>query len=302
MIGALDIGGTKIAAGIVSPDGAVMAQRTCPTESSRGFDDGFTRIRRLLRDLEEESGASLDGIGIGCTGPVDPITGAIGKAELLPGWFNAPIAARLEQEFDVRVAMENDADAVALAEFAWGLGRGASCFVYITIGTGIGGAIVHGGELYRGANGAHPELGHVPLDISAGPLCYCGLHGCWESLASGPAMESWYAAGGEITRASDIFKLAESGDSRAQQAVERTLHYLGLGLTGVVTTWCPDVLVLGGGVIRNAGAFVDKLRQMVNKLATQVPTDHLRIDVVPDSGTAGLQGAAAAWLHRYAKI
>ena len=198
--------------------------------------------------------------------------------------------------------MENDADAVALAEAAWGLGRGASCFVYVTIGTGIGGGIVRGGTLYRGADSAHPEIGHTPLDVSAGPRCYCGLNGCWESLASGPAMETWYAEGGERIAAAEIFKRAEAGEARARQAVEREVRYVGLGLTGVVTTWCPDVVVLGGGMVRDIARFIDEVRRTVKDLATQVPTHRLRIETVPDSGIAGLRGAAAVWLHRYAKI
>ncbi len=301
MIGALDIGGTKIAAGLVSRDGKAVAQRRCATESERGFDDGVARMKAMLRDLERETGATIEGIGIGCTGPVDPVTGTIGKVEFLREWLGAPLVMRLSDEFGIRVAMENDADAVALAEAAWGLGRGASCLVYVTVGTGIGAGIVRGGELYRGANGAHSEIGHVPLDVTAGPRCYCGLSGCWESLASGPAMEAWYAEGGSRVPAEEIFRRA-ANEPRARDCVERMVRYLGLGLTGVVTTWCPDVIVLGGGMVRDAAMFIDDVRLMVKEFATQVPTDRLRIETVEDTGIAGLQGAAAAWLHRYERI
>ncbi len=298
MIGALDIGGTKIAAGIVTSTGDVLAQRQSATVPERGFDDALERMIRMLVELQSSSGERLKGIGIGCTGPVDPQTGVIGSAELLHGWNGAPITDRLAEAFGVPVAMENDADAVALAESAWGSGRGAECMVYVTIGTGIGGGIVRKGELYRGAEGAHPEIGHMAVDVTHGPKCYCGLTGCWESLASGPAMEAWYSARGGPASASEICRRAVARQPLAVEAVQRTARYIGLGLVNVVTAYCPDVLILGGGVVRSSSLFLEDVWGMVLQLATQVPSAHLQLTTVEGGETTGVRGAAAAWLHR----
>jgi glucokinase len=302
MIGAVDIGGTKIAAGIVTREGQIVAERRCPTLPERGFEHAFERISAMLTALRRETAEAIEGIGIGCTGPIDPRAGVVLGAELLHGWSGAPIVDRLAQAFGVPTAMENDADAVALSESVWGLGRGAECMVYITIGTGIGGGIIRQGELYRGAGGAHPEIGHMVVDASAGPMCYCGLTGCWESLASGPAIENWYAGRAEPATAAEICRLAADGDPNAATAVRRLSRYIGLGLVNVVTAYCPDVIVLGGGIMRSAGLFLADVRRQVCALATQVPTANLRIETVPHSGEAGLQGAAAVWLHRYGSI
>jgi glucokinase len=117
----------------------------------------------LIRETQQRIGEAIDGIGTGCTGPVDPRTGMIGKAELLRDWWDAPLAERLAAEFHVSVAVENDADAVVLSESKWGAGSDAQCLVCIVICTGIGGGIIRNGALYRGANGGHPEPGHMAL-------------------------------------------------------------------------------------------------------------------------------------------
>ena len=160
MTGALDIGGTKIAAAVVTAEGRILARAECPTAPERGFDDAFGRMRRMLGEAVRGAAAAIDGIGIGCTGPVDPIAGVIGDVEFLPGWKGAPIVERLAAEFGIPAAMENDADAAALAEARWGAGAGVARFIYVTISTGIGGGMVFDGKLYRGAGGAHPEVGH----------------------------------------------------------------------------------------------------------------------------------------------
>jgi glucokinase len=296
MIAALDIGGTKIAGGIVDRDGRVLAYADCPTHAELGFDDGLRRIVELLRGLAQQASADIDGIGIGCTGPVDPESGTIGDAELIRGWAGARIVEHLAREFDVRVALENDADAVALSEWRWGMGRDSQFLVYVTFGTGIGGGMVRDGELYRGAGGSHPEIGHIAVDLSGGPKCYCGLTGCWESLASGPALESWYRAG---VAGEEICRRAREGEPKAKEAIARLGRYIAIGLVNVVTVYCPDVVLLGGGVMRNAALFIDDVRRMVRELASQVPTRDLRIDVVDLGAHAGVRGAAAAWLHKY---
>src|SRR6266446_7065069 len=191
MIGAVDIGGTKIAVGMVTESGQVLARKKSPTDTA-SYANGLSTIGGLLRETAQIAGVEITGIGIGSTGPVDPITGRFGEVDFLPGWRGQNPVRDLAHMFKVQVVLENDADAAALAEAGWGAGKNKSRLIYITVGTGIGGGIVFDGQLYRGVAGSHPELGHQVIDPS-GPACSCGFHGCWESLAAGPAMVAWVA-------------------------------------------------------------------------------------------------------------
>jgi glucokinase len=296
MIGAIDIGGTKIAAGMVDHRGRVLARLEQPTAPERGFEDALARMTQMLREV---TGDRIGGIGIGCTGPVDPIRGAIENASLLPGWQGAELVSRLADQFGVAVALENDADAAALAEGAWGAGQGKRRFLYVTVGTGIGAGIVLDGRLYRGVDGSHPELGHQVIDAS-GPPCYCGARGCWESLAGGPAMVAWMnaASPGEWT-AERICRLAEDGDDLALRAVEREGHYLGLGLANLVTIFCPDMIALGGGVMKSSHLFLERAAAVVRGICTQVPAAKTLLAPAGLGADTALAGAARAWHHRY---
>jgi glucokinase len=300
LIGAVDIGGTKIAVGAVRDDGTVVYRSECPTAPELGFADAMERVRRMLRGAVAAAGA-LDGIGIACPSPLDPFTGVIGDVGTLPRWQGGNLALELETEFGVAVAVENDADAAVMAEAIWGAGRGASNVIYITVSTGIGGGLILGGQLYRGAGGSHPELGHQVIDPS-GPLCYCTACGCWESLASGTAMSAWMCErspqSGSISAAA-ICELAMQGDELASRAVKREGHYLGLGLANLVTLFAPDVIALGGGVMKSSSLFLDDAVKVVRGLCTQVPAEKTRITVSSLGTETGLLGAAQAWLCRY---
>ncbi len=197
--------------------------------------------------------------------------------------------------------MENDADAAALAEAKWGAGRGRTSLLYVTISTGIGAGLVLDGRLYRGAGGSHPEMGHHIIDPS-GPLCYCTTRGCWESLASGPALEEWVHANGgarDLT-ARNICQLAREGDLLMVRAVEREAHYLGLGLANLVTMFCPDCIVLGGGMMKSADLILPGALEVVKRICTQVPAEKTSIVLAGLGDRTGLLGGACAWLHRSA--
>ncbi len=187
MIGGVDIGGTKIAVGVVDPAGRVLAKNECATEVERGFDDAMRQVTALLRQCAEQAGVKLRGIGIGCAGPLDSATGTLGNVNNLPGWKSGNPVEILSREFGVTAALENDADAAALGELRWGAGRAKTRLLYVTVGTGIGVSVILDGKVYRGVDGCHPEIGHHIIDPS-GPPCTCGARGCWESLAAGPAM------------------------------------------------------------------------------------------------------------------
>ena len=298
-IGAVDIGGTKIAAGIVSDDGKILHRSECPTQPKRGLRDAVDRIQRMLQTAVNQCG-SIDGIGIGCPSPLDPLTGVIGDVGTLPGWEGGRLADVVSECFGLPVVVENDADAATLAEYAWGATQTSGTLIYVTVSTGIGGGIVQSGRLYRGVRGSHPELGHQLIDPT-GPRCYCTLSGCWESLASGLAMTAYSSeidpARGPLT-AAEICRLAQQGDPLALRAVKRETHYLGLGLANLVTLFVPEVICLGGGVMRSSDLFLDDVRATVRSMCTQVPVEYTTITLSSLGPDIGLLGAAQSWLLR----
>lgn len=304
MIGAVDIGGTKIAVGIVDDDGNVLARVQAPTDPNR-YGESIDEIARMLRETERQANAKLTGIGIGSTGPVDPMKGEFGDVDFLPGWRGKNPVKDLGQIFNLRVALENDGDAAALAEFGWGAGRNRSRLIYITVGTGIGGGIILDGQLYRGVDGAHPEVGHQVLDPS-GPPCTCGFRGCWESLAAGPAMATWmdthspenYPHKRGIS-AKKICELAQHGDPIALKAVEHEAFYLGLGLANLINLFTPDAIVLSGSMMKSANLFLDRIQAVIRQGCRFVPAEKTEITLASLGDDTNLIGAARVWHYRF---
>jgi glucokinase len=301
VIGAVDIGGTKIAVGAVMPDGKILARAECATAPRGGFVPAMQRVKALLHDVAARAGISFDGIGVACPGPLDPISGILHDVGTLPGWQGWNLIAELAPEFGPRIAVENDADAAALAEADYGAGKGSSRLIYITVSTGIGGGILLDGQIYRGARGAHPEQGHQIIDAT-GPLCYCRARGCWESLASGSAIASWVQEQrpAAVPRpAEEIALMAGQGDSLAQKAMDREGYYLGLGLANILTLFAPDTIVLGGGVMKSSRLFLPRALEVIDDVCTQVSVKNTKIIDAALGPAAGLVGAAQAWVRRY---
>jgi glucokinase len=304
MIGGIDIGGTKIAVGAVDPQGRVLAKGQCPTDVPRGFDHAMKRVKQLLVECEQRAGGKVQGIGIGSAGPIDPASGVLGEVNNLPGWQGGNPVEVLSHEFGVQVAMENDADAGALGELYWGAGKAKRNFLYVTVGTGIGVSVILNGRIYRGANGCHPEIGHHILDPS-GPPCSCGVRGCWESLAAGPAMMTWIKENapptydGRNLSAREICERALDSDQWARRAVEHEAYYLGLGLANLITIFAPDSIVLGGSVMKSANLFLDRTREVIAQQCRLVPTWQVEITLASLGADAGLIGAAQVWQHRF---
>ena len=304
MIGGVDIGGTKIAVGVVDPQGHILTKDECPTDVPRGFDHAMEQVKALLSQCAKRAEAKLHGIGIGCAGPVDTVTGALENVNNLPGWKDGNPVDVLSREFGVPAALENDADAAALGELHWGAGRAKSRFLYVTVGTGIGVSVILDGIVYRGVNGRHPEIGHHILDTS-GPLCSCGVRGCWESLAAGPAMMAWLREnapatyGNRTLSAREICSRAQDSDEWAQRAVEHEAYYLGLGLANLITLFAPETIVLGGSVMKSAHLFLDRMHEVIRQNCRLVPTDRVEITLASLGTDAGLIGAAQVWHHRF---
>ena len=312
VVGAIDVGGTKIAVGLVNADGQILEQEVCPSEPVKQLPRALDRLEAMMSACRaRRPDARLLGVGVGCTGPVDPVTGILGPNTFLPGWEGYNLIDLVEARFGVPAAVENDADAAALGETAWGAGRGSSRCIYITVSTGIGGGIVLDGVLYRGAGGAHPELGHIVIEAGYGAgdasdPCFCGSRGCWESLASGPAFAGWYntqaAERGLNLLEADartVCQRAGVGDTLAQEAVLREGYYLGVGLANLISAFVPEVIVLGGGVMQSWLLFEAQVQAVIRQNCGLVPWQRTELRPAVLGARTGLAGAARVWFHRY---
>jgi glucokinase len=303
LIGAVDIGGTKIAAGIVDDAGKVLCKLEVPTSGVRAYPDGLTQITRMLKESAQTIGVKITGIGIGSTGWVYPISGVFGDMDFFPEWKGCNLVKDLASEFGVHAALENDGDASVLGEAAWGAGKNKSRLIYVTVGTGIGGGIILDGQLYRGADKSHPEVGHHVVDAS-GPPCTCGFRGCWEALATGPAMSEWYknklpedhGPAKELT-AKEIFQFAIEGNELAKEAVAREAYYLGLGLANLINLFVPEMIVLGGSIMKSLR--LEDLRKVISLGCRFVPYQQTELALASLGENANLIGAARVWHHRF---
>src|SRR5258708_2848645 len=184
----VDIGGTKVAAGLVTSSGEIQRQIRTPMISGDSAEVGLVAVRRAIDELLEGQSthaAKIGGIGICAPGPLDPATGTVINPPNLPCWRNFPLSSEIEKIYGVKAIIDNDANAAALAEARWGAGRGYHQIFYATVGTGIGTGIVFDGRIYHGRTGAAGEGGHNTIDFH-GPRCGCGKPGCIEAFAGGP--------------------------------------------------------------------------------------------------------------------
>ncbi len=188
--------------------------------------------------------------------------GIVAYAPNLPGWKGYNLLNTLKEHFDSRVFVENDANAQALAEKLYGYGRDYSNFVYLTIGTGIGGAIFIDDRLYSGRNGWAGEFGHMVMQAN-GPVCGCGRHGCFEALASGSAIERSASAAGLKMTGKEIFDAWSAGDKRVKAVVNAMANYLSIGIANVVNIFDPEAIIIGGGITKNNEQLIELVRKKV---------------------------------------
>jgi len=307
---AIDIGGTKLAAGIVDGSGSILARGEVPTLAAEGPERVLDRIVRLANDVLGAPGGSADAIqriGIGCAGPVDRQAGLILNPPNLPGWVRVPLVERIEKALGRPAVLENDANAAALGEFRYGAGKGASSLVYLTVSTGIGGGIILDGKIWHGVKDGAGEVGHMTL-LPDGPLCGCGNRGCLEALASGPAIArrarealaterpSRLREAGDFT-AADVVRLAQEGDALAAQVWDETVRYLGLGVAAIVTILAPGRVVIGGGVAKAGDFLFAPLRREVRRRVTLVAVESVPILPAALGPDVGILGAAAVALE-----
>jgi glucokinase len=246
----VDIGGTKVAAGLVNRHtGAISNPVRVPMSARGDASAGLAAVTAAIDSLLAQSGdarSASQGIGICAPGPLDPATGVVLNPPNLPCWRNFPLAAELERKYCVPVKLDNDANAAALAETLWGAGRGHRAIFYATIGTGIGTGIVFDGQIYHGRTGSAAEGGHMTIDYD-GPVCGCGKRGCIEALAAGPAIARLartrlteqpdsqsmilsLAAGNLDVVTSELVGLAyATGDAIAQQVLQTVVRFFRSG-------------------------------------------------------------------------
>ncbi len=269
----IDVGGTKIAGGVVDEQGRILA--TARRESPATDTDA---IERNIEDLVAELKAAhpIEAVGVGAAGFVDAARSTVLFAPNL-AWRDEPLRSDLEERLGLPVVIENDANAAAWGEFTYGAGEDVNDSLLVTVGTGVGGGIVLNGELHRGAFGVAAEIGHMRV-MPGGLLCGCGNRGCWEQYASGSALVrdtreqagqgSLIArslldrAGGRIDDITGplITEAARDGDSFAREQLASLGRWLGEGIASLTAVLDPAVVVIGGGVSEAGDLLLDPIR------------------------------------------
>jgi len=307
---ALDLGGTKIIAAIVSNQGRVMAREYRPTLADEGPQAVINRILstidRLL-SLRKVGSSQLSSISIAAAGAINFEKGLVTSSPNLPGWQNIPLRDIVREKYRVNTFLINDASAAALGEHRFGAGREVNNLVLLTLGTGIGGGIIINGRLYSGPCGSAGEIGHMTIDVN-GPRCSCGNIGCLEMLASGTAVAKEAISRirqGEWSSLTDIVEgkiesitaekvgvAAQGGDSLALAVVLKAATYLGVGMVNLVNIFNPEMIIVGGGMVKMGDLLLDPARQVVRERAFQLPAQAVSIVPAQLGDDAGVLGAA----------
>jgi glucokinase len=272
---ALDIGGTKLAVGVLGSDGALRSFLAGPTRREQGPRPVLRRLFDMGHRAVAEAGLPADaigGIGISCGGPLDSRSGVLLCPPHLPDWIGVPVGPLATAEFGVPAVLANDATAGAWGEYRFGAGQGAHTLVYLTVSTGMGGGAVIDGRLHRGAAGNGGELGHLMVH-PGGRLCTCGRRGCIEAYASGTAIAQRATEAVTGGRRSSLASLrtitakdvaaAAPTDALARAIWDETTELLGIAVTDLVNVFEPDLVVFGGGVARAGHLLIDPVARIV---------------------------------------
>lgn len=270
----VDVGGTKIAAGVVDDQGSILSRRRRDTDPDRPEE-----IERAVVDLVAELRAEheVGAVGVAAAGFVASDRATVLFAPNI-AWRDHPLRERLAEHIDLPVVVENDANAAGWAEYRFGAGRGVSDMTMLTVGTGLGGAIVIDSALLRGAHGVAAEIGHIRV-VPDGHMCGCGHEGCWEQYASGRALTRQARAaavayperadallalaGGEAKKIKGphVTQVAQQGDALALELLGELAGWIGTGIAGLVAILDPEVVVIGGGVASAGNLLLDPVRE-----------------------------------------
>ena len=308
----VDVGGTKVAAGLVNDHGEMGQHLRVPMNPRGTAEEGFAAVTSVLDQLLQTSREVSAGIPIGvcAPGPLDPRTGVVLNPPNLPCWRNFPLVAEIHRRYGVAAKLDNDANAAALAESLWGAGRGYANVFYACIGTGIGTGIVLDGKIFHGRTGSAAEGGHVSIDYR-GPACGCGKKGCIEALASGSAIarrareavaehleqgaQLLALASGNAAeiRSEMVGRAASASDPLARQLLTETVEYLAIWLGNSVDLLEPDVMILGGGVSEMLRLHFGKLQARLKQWCVNTRCDQIPLVPAHYGENSGIAGGAA---------
>lgn len=308
---AADLGGTKLVTGLVSRDGTILDKHRQETVAAGGPQSVMNRLFRGIDTILETNRLLLSeilAVSIGFAGIIDMENGIVTGAPHLPEWEGIPLKQIIEKRYGVPAFILNDADAAALGEYRYGAGKGLKNIVMLTIGTGIGGGIIHEGKLFTGSSGSAAEMGHMIIRDD-GPECSCGRRGCLESLISGTAIAAeakkaleagtksavLEMAGGrpEDVTSEKVFLAAREGDSLACRIINEAIRCLGVGVLNIVTIFNPEMVIIGGSMAQMGDTLLEPVRTMVKEKAFRIMVKDLEIVTANLGNDAGLVGAAA---------
>lgn len=292
---ALDVGGTKIAAGLVDADGALTYTATLPTRADQGTEVVWSVVAELIDGALAQAGGRVDAVGIGSAGPVDVNAGTVSPINI-PGWRGFALRDRVAAAVPgVSVRLGGDGLCMALGEHRYGAGRGTRSMLGMVVSTGVGGGLVLDGAPFHGRSGNAGHVGHVIVDPD-GELCRCGGRGCVETIASGPSMVRWalangWAPEGTAADAKALGDAAEAGDPVALRAFRRGTDALAVMIASVAAVCDLDLVVIGGGVARSGALLFDPLRAALTERVGLEFLAGLRVVPAELGGEAGLVGA-----------
>jgi len=305
----VDIGGTKVAVGLVDRDGHILSQGRKPMRANGTAEAALHAVTDAIDALMSSSAGRVQSIGICAPGPLDPKAGVILNPPNVPCWRNFPLVEKVASLYHLPVKLDNDADAAALAETRWGAAHGYHYVFYTAVGTGIGTGFVLDGSIYHGRTGSAAEGGHVSIDYR-GPLCRCGKRGCIEILAAGPAIGARARTKlSAATSHSSILDLAKgdiaaitsemvgqayaAGDPLAREVLQETSELLTVWLGNIVDLFDPDVLVMGGGVAAMLKPFLDGIKNRLPSWCVNPRASEIPLVMAHYGADAGIAGGAA---------
>ncbi|ERI92236.1 putative glucokinase [Clostridiales bacterium oral taxon 876 str. F0540] len=301
----IDLGGTKINGALADLDGKVISQYTMPTNAAEGEQAVLERIIIVIEKIMELAGKNTDcikAIGIGSPGPLNAKEGIIITTPNLP-FKNFQLVKPLVERFNIPTYLDNDANVAAIGEYMLGAGKGTKNMIYMTVSTGVGGGAILDGRVYRGGTSNALEIGHMTI-VPDGPKCNCGNYGCIEALASGTAiarqakeaiesgMETSLKNYEKVT-SYEVYKEAEKGDKVAKDILDRSFNYLGIAVANTITSFDPEMFVIGGGVSQMGSVLFDKVQEVVNQRCFKAMSEFCKIVPAGLGTDAGVMGAVA---------
>jgi glucokinase len=300
----IDLGGTQLRVAVADHRGRLRTVVRHPTEAARGRRHVIDRITGAVLEALRKDGTPahrVAALGIGLPGPVDPAAGLVISPANLPGFRNVPLNRILTRATGIHSFLHHDAHLAALGEYRHGAARGANDLIYMTVSTGIGAGIMLRGELYSGAHGIAGEIGHIVVQRD-GPRCTCGNYGCVEAIASGTGItravrEAAPRTPGTVLHrienptAEDVTRAARSGDELANSILENAGAYLGIALGTLINLFNPELMVLGGSVLKSGAPLLRPMRRSMLASSWKASRRGLRIVRPALGGDAGLIGA-----------